>query len=139
MNDAMSFGMHRLWKDEFVRMLGPIVSRGERQSTRTCMRPQTKTNTCAPTNQPEGNTRVLDVAGGTGDTAFRIVDGIRATLEPHGPERCEVVVCDINPDMLEVGKQRAEARGYAGAAPLMQWVEGNAEVLPVRTQARTAR
>ena len=82
MNDVMSGGLHRWWKDEFVRRLGPFAT-----GTRA---------------------RVLDVAGGTGDTAFRIAD----LLCHHGVPREEVegiTVCDINEDMLAEGKRRYEA------------------------------
>ena len=71
MNDAMSGGMHRLWKDRFVRRVKP--RKGE---------------------------YILDMAGGTGDIAFRMVDS-----EAH------VTVADINQDMLDVGIERAMKRG----------------------------
>ena len=85
MNDLMSGGMHRLWKDRFVARVKPRV--GE---------------------------RILDMAGGTGDVAFRMAK--RGAL---------VTVADINADMLEVGKQRAEKRGLAG----LWWKVENAERL----------
>ncbi|HKT15610.1 MAG TPA: class I SAM-dependent methyltransferase [Allosphingosinicella sp.] len=85
MNDLMSGGLHRLWKTHFVRRLKP--RKGE---------------------------RVLDMAGGTGDIAFRIA---RAGAE--------VVVADINPGMLEVGKKRAGRRGIGG----LHWACENAEQL----------
>jgi ubiquinone/menaquinone biosynthesis C-methylase UbiE len=56
----------------------------------------------------------LDVAGGTGDIAFRIVDRLRNPIaRPRVPPH--VIVCDINPAMLRVGQQRAVSLGYAGA------------------------
>ena len=85
MNDAMSAGMHRLWKDRFVRRVNPR----------------------------EGE-QVLDMAGGTGDIAFR--------LAARG---ASVTVADINPAMLEVGMDRAAKRGITG----LVWSEANAEVL----------
>ena len=85
MNDAMSAGMHRLWKDQFVRRVKP--------------RP--------------GET-ILDMAGGTGDIAFRMAaTGARVT------------VADINAAMLGVGRERAEKRRIEGLA----WAEENAEAL----------
>ena len=69
MNDLMSVGVHRLWKDAMVEWLNP---------------------------QP--GQRVLDVAGGTGDIAFRVAGAARA----HGGEAA-IVVCDINADMLNEG------------------------------------
>jgi demethylmenaquinone methyltransferase/2-methoxy-6-polyprenyl-1,4-benzoquinol methylase len=85
MNDAMSGGLHRLWKDRFVRLLKP--RRGE---------------------------HILDMAGGTGDIAFRIARS-----------GAQVTVADINPDMLAVGMERAGKRGIAG----LTWMEQNAESL----------
>ena len=85
MNDLMSGGMHRLWKHEFVRRVRP--RKGE---------------------------TILDMAGGTGDIAFRMARAGAA-----------VTVADINPDMLAVGKERAVARRIEGLA----WAEENAERL----------
>jgi demethylmenaquinone methyltransferase/2-methoxy-6-polyprenyl-1,4-benzoquinol methylase len=85
MNDAMSGGMHRLWKDRFVRRV-----------------------------QPRPGEQILDMAGGTGDIAFRLADGGAA-----------VTVADINPAMLEVGMDRAAKRGVSG----LVWTEANAETL----------
>ena len=85
MNDLMSAGMHRLWKDDFVRSLRP--RQGE---------------------------RILDIAGGTGDIAFRI--------EKSG---ASVTVADINPAMLDVGIERAASAGITS----MVWREANAETL----------
>jgi demethylmenaquinone methyltransferase/2-methoxy-6-polyprenyl-1,4-benzoquinol methylase len=85
MNDLMSGGMHRLWKDQFVRRVRP--RRGE---------------------------AVLDMAGGTGDVAFR--------LARRG---AQVTVADLNPDMLKVGIERARRRGLEG----LVWAEENAEAL----------
>ncbi len=85
MNDAMSAGMHRIWKDQFVRRL-----------------------------KPRAGEQVLDMAGGTGDVAFRIA-----------ASGASVTVADINPAMLEVGMQRAAERGLDG----LVWTEANAEVL----------
>ncbi|MDX2159024.1 MAG: bifunctional demethylmenaquinone methyltransferase/2-methoxy-6-polyprenyl-1,4-benzoquinol methylase UbiE [Hyphomicrobiaceae bacterium] len=93
MNDVMSGGLHRLWKDSLVTMVNP----------------------------PRGTTpfHVLDLAGGTGDVALRIA---RAS----GPET-SVVVCDISPEMLEVGRRKVGDAGLDGRIAL---VEGNAETLP---------
>jgi demethylmenaquinone methyltransferase/2-methoxy-6-polyprenyl-1,4-benzoquinol methylase len=85
MNDAMSGGLHRVWKDLFVRRVKP--RQGE---------------------------RILDMAGGTGDIAFR--------MHKAG---ASVTVADINPDMLGVGMERAQKRGLSG----LLWAEENAETL----------
>ena len=87
MNDAMSGGMHRIWKDRFVRRVKPRV--GE---------------------------HILDMAGGTGDIAFRMAT---AAAGAH------ITVADINADMLSVGIDRAARRGIDG----LVWTEANAEVL----------
>ena len=85
MNDLMSGGMHRLWKDRFVARVKPRF--GE---------------------------EILDMAGGTGDVAFRMARrGARVT------------VADINADMVEVGRKRAETRGMAR----LSWKVENAERL----------
>jgi demethylmenaquinone methyltransferase/2-methoxy-6-polyprenyl-1,4-benzoquinol methylase len=93
MNDLMSGGLHRVWKDAMVSRLSPPRSGRRRYE-------------------------VLDVAGGTGDIAFRI-------LERSGGH-ARATVCDINASMLAVGRERAEKRGLEG----VDFVEGNAEDLP---------
>lgn len=85
MNDAMSAGMHRLWKDRFVRRV-----------------------------KPREGEMILDMAGGTGDIAFR--------MQAHG---ALITVADINPDMLAVGIERAQKREIGG----LSWSEQNAEKL----------
>jgi len=85
MNDAMSAGMHRLWKDRFVRRV-----------------------------KPRASDAILDMAGGTGDIAFRMV-----------PSGAAITVADINPAMLKVGIERAAKRGIDG----LVWTEANAETL----------
>ncbi len=91
MNDLMSGGMHRVWKDAAVAWLG-VPRRG---------RPWT----------------VLDLAGGTGDIATRIVE--------RSGGLADVTVADINGSMLAVGRERAEKRGLQ-----IRFVEANAESLP---------
>ena len=85
MNDLMSGGMHRIWKNRFVAKVKP--RRGE---------------------------TILDMAGGTGDIAFRMAE--MGAL---------VTVSDINPDMLAVGMERAESRRIPG----LTWQVENAEKL----------
>ncbi|MBU6252438.1 MAG: class I SAM-dependent methyltransferase [Alphaproteobacteria bacterium] len=85
MNDAMSGGLHRLWKDRFVARV-----------------------------KPRPGEMILDMAGGTGDIAFR--------MQKHG---ALVTVSDINPDMLAVGMERAAERDIGG----LSWSEQNAEEL----------
>jgi len=90
MNDLMSLGVHRLWKAAFVDWL-----------------------------RPRDGMQLLDVAGGTGDIAFRCLaraPGIAVT------------VCDINQAMLDTGRRRAVDRGILGG---IDWVAGDAEALPM--------
>ena len=94
MNDLMSVGVHRLWKNALVDVLHP--------------RPGEK---------------FLDVAGGTGDIAFRI---LRRQIE-GGDDRPDVTVCDVNPAMLAVGRDRAADRGLLKG---LTWTTGDAENLP---------
>ncbi|MDE2181689.1 MAG: bifunctional demethylmenaquinone methyltransferase/2-methoxy-6-polyprenyl-1,4-benzoquinol methylase UbiE [Alphaproteobacteria bacterium] len=93
MNDLMSGGIHRLWKMAMVDWLNP--------------RP---------------GWRVLDVAGGTGDIAFRIAGMVRT----RGGE-ADIVVCDINAEMLGEGIRRANNKGETA----IQWVNGDAQALPL--------
>jgi len=93
MNDLMSGGVHRIWKNIFVEWLDPRPGRA-----------------------------YLDVAGGTGDIAFRIADMARK----RGGEAA-ITVCDINAAMLGEGVRRAEAKGERA----IEWVCGDAEKLPV--------
>lgn len=95
MNDLMSAGVHRLWKDALIARLDP--------------RP--------------GQT-VLDVAGGTGDVAFRIREATRG--------RGAVLVCDLTPDMLRVGRDRAIDRGVLDG---IAWLAGDAQALPVAARS----
>ena len=92
MNDLMSGGLHRLWKDALVSALNP-PRRG---------RPW----------------RLLDVAGGTGDIAFRVAERSRG--------HAEITVADVNGSMLAVGRERAAARGLTQIG----FREANAESLP---------
>jgi demethylmenaquinone methyltransferase/2-methoxy-6-polyprenyl-1,4-benzoquinol methylase len=85
MNDAMSAGMHRLWKDRFVRRV-----------------------------KPQPGEAILDMAGGTGDIAFRMAAA-----------GADVTVSDINQDMLDVGMERAVDRGL----DTLVWSRQNAEAL----------
>jgi len=92
MNDVMSGGLHRLWKDALVAALNP-----PRQG-----RPW----------------RLIDVAGGTGDIAFRVAE--------RSQGHADIVVADVNESMLAVGRERAEKRGLGD----IEFREANAEALP---------
>ncbi|XP_054851723.1 2-methoxy-6-polyprenyl-1,4-benzoquinol methylase, mitochondrial [Eublepharis macularius] len=124
MNDAMSLGIHRIWKDIFLHHMNPYPG-----------------------------TQLLDVAGGTGDIAFRFINYVRSQREHQVRQKLRthqnlswqeitklyqeeeqkslgdshVVVCDINKEMLKVGKQKSQRLGYSEG---LSWVLGNAEELP---------
>jgi len=92
MNDLMSLGLHRAWKDALVTAVDP------------------------PRSAPFA---LLDLAGGTGDVALRVI-------EAGGPQT-RVTICDINADMLAIGRERAAAREHGDA---VTFAEANAEALP---------
>jgi demethylmenaquinone methyltransferase / 2-methoxy-6-polyprenyl-1,4-benzoquinol methylase len=94
MNDLMSAGVHRLWKAAMIDWLAP--------------RP---------------GVRLLDVAGGTGDVAFRVLG--RLVRPPVAPR---IVVCDVNPHMLEIGRDRAIDANRLDA---IEWLCADAEALPL--------
>jgi demethylmenaquinone methyltransferase/2-methoxy-6-polyprenyl-1,4-benzoquinol methylase len=96
MNDLMSGGLHRTWKNVLVATVNP--PRGERPFA------------------------LLDIAGGTGDVAARVLAA--------GGAGTRVTVLDINPEMLEVGRSRLRAHGYDAT-----FIEGNAETLPLRDRS----
>lgn len=89
MNDLMSMGIHRIWKDAMMDWLAP-----------------------------RSGQRLLDVAGGTGDVAFRFLKRAAGAT---------AVVCDMTEPMLIEGRKRAEA---ASMAESLDWVVGDAMALP---------
>ena len=92
MNDLMSLGVHRHWKNDLISQL-PVKT----------------------------HHKILDVAGGTGDVAFKI-------LEAYPHLNLNVTICDLTPNMLEVGRDRAVNKGLIHN---IDWICGNAESLPV--------
>jgi len=90
MNDVMSVGIHRVWKDAMMDWLAP--------------RP---------------NQHLLDVAGGTGDVAFRFLGRAGASAQ--------ATVLDMTASMLEEGRKRAEAESLSER---LDWVVGDAMALP---------
>ncbi|WP_316354338.1 bifunctional demethylmenaquinone methyltransferase/2-methoxy-6-polyprenyl-1,4-benzoquinol methylase UbiE [Candidatus Trichorickettsia mobilis] len=92
MNDLMSFGIHRLWKDEYVKKI------------------------------PNLNANILDVAGGTGDISFRIIN--RAKIRQQHPQ---IVICDINQEMLKIALARAINNNIIHG---LEYVCADAEQLP---------
>ena len=94
MNDLMSAGLHRAWKDALVTAVNPP-------------------------HKSDRSFALLDLAGGTGDIAFRTIEA--------GGSNTRVTVCDINAEMLAVGRERAAERGLDDSVTFEQ---GNAEELP---------
>ncbi|KAK0629203.1 putative kat SU protein [Bombardia bombarda] len=116
MNDLMSFGWHRIWKDHFVSSLNPGFS------------PLT------PGPDPRAPQHILDIAGGTGDIAFRMLH--TAHVVNANPD-VRVTISDINPAMLSVGRQRAQDQLPASQQAAITFVEANAEDL-TRTKPLTS-
>lgn len=96
MNDVMSGGIHRLWKDRLIRKI-----------------------------RPRPHYRYLDVAGGTGDIAFR--------LRARAGQGTDICVFDLNEAMLREGRDRAIDRGWLND---FKWMAGNAESLPFAAESR---
>jgi demethylmenaquinone methyltransferase/2-methoxy-6-polyprenyl-1,4-benzoquinol methylase len=97
MNDLMSLGLHRLWKDLLVAKARP------------------------PRNRRFAH---VDVAGGTGDVAFRVAEA--------GGRLTSVTAVDVNADMLRVGRERAATRKIGAQ---VAFIEGNAEALPLHDES----
>jgi demethylmenaquinone methyltransferase / 2-methoxy-6-polyprenyl-1,4-benzoquinol methylase len=93
MNDLMSGGLHRAWKDALVTAVNPPKS--------------------------DRGFSLLDLAGGTGDIAMRVVEA--------GGAGTRAIVCDINEEMMAVGRERVAERGRDNA---IEFRQGNAETLP---------
>jgi 2-methoxy-6-polyprenyl-1,4-benzoquinol methylase len=111
MNDLMSGGLHRLWKDRLVDKLRPFPGM-----------------------------RHLDVAGGTGDIAFRVLREIERREAAAGGSAAtsasgaalpggSVTICDINPGMLAEGRKKAQSQNLDPTGARLEWREGNAEAL----------
>jgi demethylmenaquinone methyltransferase/2-methoxy-6-polyprenyl-1,4-benzoquinol methylase len=96
MNDCMSMGMHHQWKDDFISWLAP-----------------------------RDGMQIVDVAGGTGDIAFRMLDSAD----------CHVTLCDINQSMLMEGKRRAMD---AGRLQGLEWTCADAQKLPLKSNSMDA-
>eukprot|EP00934_Nitzschia_sp_Nitz4_P002718 Nitzschia sp. Nitz4//scaffold58_size112336//75836//76774//NITZ4_004043-RA/size112336-processed-gene-0.197-mRNA-1//1//CDS//3329555019//2708//frame0 len=116
MNDFMSGGLHRYWKD-YLLDVSAVASMAN-----------------AVRQHSGSELRMLDVAGGTGDVAFRFVDasGCPERSKSSGEDEVSVTVCDINPEMLRVGEARARKK-YGNAlldsSKALSFVEGNAQSL----------
>mmetsp|Transcript_10137 Transcript_10137/g.18258 ORF Transcript_10137/g.18258 Transcript_10137/m.18258 type:complete len:323 (+) Transcript_10137:70-1038(+) len=101
MNDLMSGGIHRLWKDSFVKSM----------------------------NAMDTSLDILDVAGGTGDIGMRIVEHRRKQKNSSSSMSSPVMVCDVNQKMLDIGKKRAVQRGYSSSE--ITFFKADAECLAI--------
>ena len=109
MNDAMSLGIHRIWKDIFIQRLGPTHG-----------------------------SKLLDSAGGTGDITLRYLNYLKNTRNHRGL-KSSVTVCDINKNMLEVGKIRAQKQSWTSQDSVeINWKECDAENLSLENDSFTA-
>lgn len=109
MNDMMSLGIHRLWKDHFVRSLNP--------------------GSALPSREHDTAGRgwnILDIAGGTGDIAFRMLDHATNINNDH---ETRVTIADINADMLAEGQKRSVQTPYYNTNRL-SFMQGNAQSMP---------
>lgn len=113
----MSMGIHRVWKDIFMERLGPVHG-----------------------------TKLLDMAGGTGDIAFRYIKYLNNLPKPNddinsNAKMSHVTVADINQNMLDVGKQRAKALNFTSESLkncTIDWACANAEELPFESNSFNA-
>jgi demethylmenaquinone methyltransferase / 2-methoxy-6-polyprenyl-1,4-benzoquinol methylase len=108
MNDLMSGGLHRAWKDALVTAVNP---------------PRARTAAAGESKARARPFALLDLAGGTGDISLRVLEAAIST---------RATVVDINADMLALGRARAAERGLDDA---IAFVEGNAEALPFAEQS----
>lgn len=109
MNDIMSLGIHRIWKDIFIQELGPTHG-----------------------------THLLDSAGGTGDITFRCIHFLKNTPNLHNVSS-SVTTCDINQHMLNVGQRRANELGLSqGSNCTITWKLEDAENLSFSENSFTA-
>ena len=117
MNDLMSGGLHRYWKDQLLDM-SAVAAMAKAISEST----------------GDETLKILDVAGGTGDVAFRFVEAAK----PY-QNTTSVTVCDINPEMLRVGEARARERFgnqlLDDDSNSLSFVEGNAQELQFDTNS----
>jgi len=94
MNDLMSVGIHRLWKDHLVQNV-----------------------------ELNPHSHILDMAGGTGDIAFRF-------LKTYPHLELQITICDLTPTMIEIGRKRATDQGFLEQSHGVEWTCSNAENLP---------
>lgn len=122
MNDLMSSGLHRYWKD-YLLQVSAVESMAKAVRRNTAGRSE---------NKPL--LHILDVAGGTGDVAFRFVQAANCVerSKSSGNDPIRVTVCDINSEMLQVGERRARVKfgdALLDDTEALQFRQGNAQDL----------
>jgi ubiquinone/menaquinone biosynthesis methyltransferase len=122
MNDLMSGGLHRLWKDHLLKTSSVSSMAGLVRRHRSS------------SSQQQTTLKILDVAGGTGDIAFRFIEaaGCQERSKSSGEDEVQVTVCDINPEMLRVGERRARNKfgsNLIDETKALRFIEGNAQDL----------
>ena len=125
MNDFMSGGLHRYWKDQLLDMsavgsMAQIIRKQQPSSSED--------------QQSQNTLRILDVAGGTGDISFRFLEaaGCPERARSSGEDPVSITVCDINSEMLRVGEARARKKygsSVIEGSKALSFVEGNAQDL----------
>ena len=159
MNDFMSGGLHRYWKDELLRLTGvkamakAVRRRQHSSSSFSSSSPSSLLDQNSKDGSHTNTLSILDVAGGTGDVAFRFIDAAECVerSKSSGKDEISVTVCDINPEMLRVGEMRARKKygeallhdnnnnasslssSYSSSA--LRFVEGNAQHLPFESNS----
>lgn len=123
MNDLMSSGLHRFWKDHLLHI-----------SAVESMAKAVRSGIRVDKSDDKPQLHVLDVAGGTGDVAFRFVEAANCVerSKSSGKDPIRITVCDINSEMLQVGERRARAKfGHAilDNTAALQFQQGNAQDL----------
>ncbi|GAX10506.1 2-methoxy-6-polyprenyl-1,4-benzoquinol methylase [Fistulifera solaris] len=123
MNDLMSSGLHRYWKDYLLQISAvESMAKAVRRSV--------------PIDQTDNYPllHILDVAGGTGDVAFRFVEAANCVerSKSSGKDPIRITVCDINAEMLQVGEHRARAKfgnSILDDSEALHFQQGNAQDL----------
>jgi len=129
MNDFMSGGLHRYWKDQLLDMSAVASMAQFIRRQQTHVKPSDSEE-----QQRNATLRILDVAGGTGDVSFRFLEaaGCPERARSSGEDPISVTVCDINAEMLRVGEARARKKygtSLMTETKALSFVEGNAQDL----------
>ncbi|EDO08459.1 ubiquinone/menaquinone biosynthesis methyltransferases family protein [Babesia bovis T2Bo] len=130
MNDLMSLGIHRIWKDIFVKETITLFSDINKNIANATLE--------GNTYDGDTNVKIMDLAGGTGDIAFRILDKMKnikmkdaSGFIIHNPRyriKPEITVVDPSVEMTDIGRNKAINLGYSN---YVSWINASAECLPM--------